>query len=68
MTPREFQLKFEGWQEKEAWKVILNKRAMNEKKVTIDILLDRGQKATTPEETEKIMSELDDIFGQKVVN
>ena len=43
MTPREFSLKLDGFEEKEAWLALLYRRAMNEKKVSIDSLLNRNK-------------------------
>ncbi|WP_233269598.1 hypothetical protein [Alteribacillus sp. YIM 98480] len=41
MTPREFDLKLDGFMEREAWVALLNRRAMKEKKISMDKLLGR---------------------------
>lgn len=52
MTPRQFQNKLDGFYEKNAYLAILNRRAMNEKRVSMETLLGRNKKKTA----EKVVS------------
>ena len=67
MTPREFHNKQQGFFEKEAWAAILYRRAMNEKKVSVDKLLNRNasskKKVVSLDEHRNMIHEMEKRFN-----
>lgn len=64
MTPREFELKLEGYQEREAWKAILHGRVQREKRMpTMAKLLNRGGNVVSMEEHKQRFKEAVDLMG-----
>ena len=63
MTPREFELKLNGFQEREAWKAILHGRVQREKRMTIDKLLNRNDNVVSMEEHKKRFDEAIELMG-----
>ena len=66
MTPREFQLKLDGFQEREAWKAIINVSAKREKRPTINKLLNRNNVVSIEEHKKRFKSAIE-LMGPDVI-
>jgi acyl-ACP thioesterase len=67
MTPRQFYNKQQGFYEKNAYLAILNRKAMNEKRVSMDSLLGRNKqvsnkKVVSIDEHRNMIAELENRF------